>query len=275
MNKRETMKDRISLVILLFVALIIIFPFFWMLSTAVKPAGELFTKVPVFFPKHPQWSNFAKIFTMAPFARYFLNSMIVAVSAMVLTVFINLLGGYTFSKFRFKGRKLMLVMVLSTLMIPMQIIMVPDFIIVATLGWLNSYLGLIVPRAAEAFGLFLSKQFMDDIPFELIEAARMDGEGEFKIFTNIILPNCKPLIAVLATFTFMWRWNDFIWPLIIISNRDMYTVQLGMINFVGQFFVEWNSLMAIALLAVVPVLAVFLMSQRLIVQGIATTGIKG
>ncbi len=275
MTKREILKDRIALIILLVVAFITLFPFFWMLSTALKTSGELFAKVPVFFPKAPQWSNFVKIFEMAPFGRYFLNSTIVATTSVILTVFINLLAGYTFAKFRFRGRNAFFIIILSTLMIPMQIIMVPNFIIVSSLGWLNSYAGLVIPRAAEAFGLFLSKQFMSEIPFELIEAARIDGEKELNIFLKIILPNCKPLIAVLSIFTFMWRWNDFIWPLIITSNKEMYTVQLGLASFIGQFNIEWNSLMAIALLAVIPVLIVFLIFQKLIVQGIATTGIKG
>ncbi|MHB8064731.1 MAG: carbohydrate ABC transporter permease [Ruminiclostridium sp.] len=275
MIKKEKLKDRIGFIILLIAAIITLFPFFWMLSTALKPSGELFAKVPILFPSDPQWSNFSDIFKLAPFERYFLNSGIVATTSVLLTVFINLLAGYTFAKYKFKGRNVMFMLVLSTLMIPMQIIMVPNFIILSKLGWLNSYAGLIIPRAAEAFGLFLSKQFMDDIPIELIEAARIDGEGEFKIFINIILPNCKPLIAILSIFTFMWRWNDFLWPLIITSSKDMYTVQLGLASFVGQFYVEWNSLMAISLLAVIPVLIVFLLFQKLIVQGIATTGIKG
>jgi alpha-1,4-digalacturonate transport system permease protein len=275
MRKSEKLKDRIAFLILLFAAIITLFPFFWMLSTALKPSAELFSTVPILFPSNPQWSNFADIFKLAPFERYFLNSGIVASSSVLLTVFINLLAGYTFAKYEFKGRKVMFMIILSTLMIPMQIIMVPNFIILSKLGWLNSYAGLIIPRAAEAFGLFLSKQFMDEIPIELIEAARIDGEGEFKIFIKIILPNCKPLIAILSIFTFMWRWNDFLWPLIITSSKDMYTVQLGLASFVGQFYVEWNSLMAISLLAVIPVLIVFLIFQKLIVQGIATSGIKG
>ncbi len=275
MIKKEVLKDRIAFILLLLAAMVTLFPLFWMLSTALKPSEDLFAKVPILFPANPQWSNFAEIFSMAPFARYFLNSGIVATSSVLLTVFINLLAGYTFAKYRFRGRKVLFLIVLSTLMIPMQIIMVPNFIILSKLGWLNSYAGLIIPRAAEAFGLFLSKQFMDEIPYELIEAARIDGESEFKIFIKIILPNCKPLIAILSIFTFMWRWNDFLWPLITTSDKDMYTVQLGLASFVGQFYVEWNSLMAISLLAIIPVLIVFLMFQKLIVQGIVTTGIKG
>ena len=275
MIKKEILKDRIAFILLLLAAMVTLFPLFWMLSTALKPSEDLFAKVPILFPANPQWSNFADIFSMAPFARYFLNSGIVASASVLLTVFINLLAGYTFAKYRFRGRKVLFLIVLSTLMIPMQIIMVPNFIILSKLGWLNSYAGLIIPRAAEAFGLFLSKQFMDEIPYELIEAARIDGESEFKIFVKIILPNCKPLIAILSIFTFMWRWNDFLWPLITTSDKDMYTVQLGLASFVGQFYVEWNSLMAISLLAIIPVLIVFLMFQKLIVQGIVTSGIKG
>ncbi|MBZ4673031.1 MAG: sugar transporter permease [Deferribacteraceae bacterium] len=251
MRKREALKDKLAFIFLLGAAIVIMFPFFWMLSTALKPSSELFLRPPALFPKNPAWSNFKTALNMAPFGRYFLNSSIVASSAVILTVFINLLAGYTFAKHKFKGRKILFILVVSTLMIPMQIIMVP-----------------------KAFGLFLSKQFMEDIPYELIEAARIDGESEFRIFIKIILPNCKPLIAVLAIFTFMWRWNDFIWPLIITSKKEMYTVQLGMSTLVGQFYVEWNSLMAIALLSILPMLIIFLIFQKFFVQGIATSGLK-
>ncbi|TCL61484.1 carbohydrate ABC transporter membrane protein 2 (CUT1 family) [Hydrogenispora ethanolica] len=275
MNSNKHSKNFWIAVLLWLAALVTLFPFFWMGSTALKGARELFLRPPVFVPHYPEWSNFAKVFTVAPFGRYFMNSAIVAGLSVILTVFINLLAGYTFAKYRFKGRKVLLLMIVATMMVPFQVIMVPNFIIISALGWLNSYLGLIIPRAAEAFGLFLSKQFMDDIPDELIEAARIDGQSEFRIFTGIILPNCRPLIGVLATFTFMWRWNDFIWPLIILSKKEMFTVQLGMSNLIGQFYVEWNLLMAVALLSVLPVLAIFLMFQRFFVQGITTTGMKG
>jgi multiple sugar transport system permease protein/alpha-1,4-digalacturonate transport system permease protein len=192
----------------------------------------------------------------------------------VLTVFINLFCGYTFAKFRFPGRNMLFFAILGALMVPIQVILVPEFLIVSWLGLLNTHLGVILPRAAEAFGIFMVRQFMVSIPDELIEAARLDGAGEFAIFLRIVLPLSKPIIAVLVIFTFMWRWNDFAWPLVALTDRDMFTIPLGLNLLRGEVNPDWGNVMALALLSLMPMLVIFLAFQRYLVQGIASTGLK-
>jgi alpha-1,4-digalacturonate transport system permease protein len=254
---------------------IFLIPFLWMLSTALKSPAEAVSKNIHIIPEQWMWSNFLNALTVAPFLGYVANTLIVAFFAVILTVFINCLAGYAFAKYNIVGRNLLFMMVLSTLMIPVQIIMIPNFFILKELSWINTYIGLIVPRAAEAFGLFLARQFMLSIPTELIEASRIDGSGEFGTFLKVILPNVKPLIAVLTIFTFMWRWNDLIWPLIVVSDKSMYTVQLGLAVVKGQYFIDWTVLMCLTLLSIVPILIVFLIFQRYFVQGMVSSGLKG
>ena len=159
-------------------------------------------------------------------------------------------------------------------MIPIQVIMVPEFFIVSKLGWVNSWWGVLVPRAAEAFGLFMVRQFMVSIPDELIEAARLDGAGEFTIFRKVVLPLSWPVVAVLTIFTFMWRWNDFAWPLVVLQERASYTVPLGLSLMKGQYYTDWTGMMGMSLLSIVPMLLVFIFFQRYFIQGIASTGLK-
>jgi ABC-type glycerol-3-phosphate transport system permease component len=272
--KAAPYKTGFIFILLAAAAAVFLIPFVWMLSTALKTPAEAVGRDIHIIPKQWMWSNFTDALNAAPFMGYVANTLIVAVFAVVLTVFINCLAGYAFAKYDFKGRELCFAMVLSTLMIPTQIVMVPNFYILKELGWLNTYVGLIVPRAAEAFGLFLARQYMTNIPNELLEAARIDGSGEFSIFTKIVLPNVKPLIAVLVIFTFMWRWNDLIWPLIAISEKSMYTVQLGLAMAKGEHFIDWTTLMCLTLLSIIPILIVFLLFQRYFVQGMTTSGMK-
>lgn len=245
-----------------------------MLSTALKSPSEVTAKDIQLFPDKLNWSNFSDALDAAPFAGYVGNSLIVSIMAVILTVFINCLAGYAFAKYRFKGRNFLFMLVLSTLIIPVQITMVPNFYILKYLDWINSYAGLIVPRAAEAFGLFLARQYIMNIPDSLIESARMDGAGEFTIFRKIILPNVKPLIAVLVIFTFMWRWNELAWPLIAVSEQSMYTVQLGLAMVKGEHFIDWPQLMSLTLLSIIPILIVFLIFQRYFIKGMVNSGMK-
>lgn len=265
----------LTYLILIFTTLVALFPFYWILVTAVKPLKEIFEYPPRLWPSTFLWNNFIHAMKAADFPRYFKNSTIVTTFSTLITVFINLLAGYAFAKYKFRYKEFLFMIVLSTLMIPLQVIMIPSFIIVSRLGLRNTYLGLILPPCAEAFGLFLSRQFMSELPNELIESGRIDGASEFHIFRNIILPNVKALIGVLVIFTVMWRWNDFQWPLIILSDSDMYTVQLGLAMLNGVNYVNWNDLMGAALLSLSPIIIVFLIFQKKFVQGIASTGIKG
>src|SRR5919107_5029170 len=219
------------------------------------------------------WSNFSEAWGKLPFTQFYINSFAIAIIAVVVTVFINLLCGYTFAKYRFWGRDVLFLLLISTLMIPIQVIMVPEFLIVSKLGWVNTYWGVLVPRAAEAFGIFMVRQFMVSIPDELLEAARLDGASELTIFLKVVVPLSKPIIAVLIIFTFMWRWNDFVLPLVILTDQEMYTVQVGLNLLKGQYNTEWTELMAIALLSLIPMLVIFVFFQRQLIQGIAGTGL--
>ena len=255
-------------------AVVMIFPIYWMFATAVRPHAEIFEAVARLVPSNFSWSNFQAVLTRYPVLTWVNNSVIIAVVAVVLTVFINLLCGYTFAKFRFPGRNMLFFAILGALMVPIQVILVPEFLIVSWLGLLNTHLGVILPRAAEAFGIFMVRQFMVSIPDELIEAARLDGAGEFAIFLRIVLPLSKPIIAVLVIFTFMWRWNDFAWPLVALTDRDMFTIPLGLNLLRREVNPDWGNVMALALLSLMPMLVIFLAFQRYLVQGIASTGLK-
>lgn len=270
----KKLKTCLIFIVLSVGAVIFLTPFFWMLSTALKTPAEVQSRNVHIIPDKLEWSNFGEALNAAPFLGYVGNSLIVSISAVILTVFINCLAGYAFAKYKFKGRNFLFMMVLSTLMIPVQITMIPNFFILKELGWLNSYAGLIVPRAAEAFGLFLARQYMMNIPDSLLEAARIDGASEFKIFMRIILPNIKPLIAVLVIFTFMWRWNELAWPLIAISEESMYTVQLGLAALKGEHYINWTQLMSLTLLSIIPMLLVFFFFQRFFIKGLVNSGMK-
>jgi multiple sugar transport system permease protein/alpha-1,4-digalacturonate transport system permease protein len=255
-------------------AFVMLFPLYWMLATAIRPRTELFSGGFHLFPSDLVWSNFSEAWGKLPFTQFYVNSLIIAAIAVVITVFINLLAGYTFAKYDFPGRNIIFLLLISTLMIPIQVIMVPEFLIITKLGWVNTYAGVIVPRAAEAFGIFMVRQFMVSIPDELIEAARLDGAGEFKIFWKVVLPLSWPVVAVLTIFTFMWRWNDFAWPLVVLQDRASYTVTLGLNLMKGQFFTDWTGIMSMSLVSILPMLLVFIFFQRYFIQGIASTGIK-
>ena len=255
-------------------ALVMVFPLYWMFATAVRPRKELFSGHFDLLPSQLVWSNFSEAWGKLPFTQFYINSFAIAIIAVVVTVFINLLCGYTFAKYKFWGRDVLFLLLISTLMIPIQVIMVPEFLIVSKLGWVNTYWGVLVPRAAEAFGIFMVRQFMVSIPDELIEAARLDGAGEFTIFRKVVLPLSWPVIAVLTIFTFMWRWNDFAWPLVVLQDRASYTVPLGLSLMKGQYYTDWTGLMGMSLVSIVPILLVFIFFQRYFIQGIASTGMK-
>lgn len=276
MDKRKFLVMKIAVFLFMTgAALIALFPFYWMLVTAVKPVDEIFAFPPKLWPREFIWSNFSTALQRAPFAVYFKNSFIVTAVSTTITVCINLLAGFSFAKYKFKYKEILFLIVLSTLMIPLQVTMIPNFIIASKLGIRNTLWGVIIPPCAEALGLFMSRQFISDIPDELLEAGRIDGATEFTIFSKIIIPNVKPLISVLVILTVMWRWNDLQWPLIMLSNDKHYTVQLGLSNLNGAQYVNWNDMMAASLISVLPVLIIFLIFQKQFVQGVASSGIKG
>jgi len=249
-------------------------PFIWMFSTSFKPAGEIFSMPPKLIPSEVTLKYYHYIITKFKFLLYFRNSVIVAGSLTILSLFFNSLAGYAFARYKFPGREKLFTLLLLTMMVPGQVAMVPVFFILKSIGLLNTFLGLIIPASAGVFGIFLMRQFMRAIPDSLIESARIDGCGEFRIFWNIVLPLCKPALATLAIFTFMGAWNDFIWPLIIMTKDSKYTLPVALANLNGQYNTSWGLLMAGSVVVIVPILLVFIFLQRFFIQGIAMTGMK-
>ncbi|MDA8411434.1 MAG: carbohydrate ABC transporter permease [Treponema sp.] len=267
--------SRIVRTLLLFlISLIFLFPMLWVLLSALKPQSELFTFPLTFLPAHPTLDNFATAFKSGDFFLYFGNSVFVTVVATLLTVVINVMAGYALSKYYFKGRDFIFYAMIGTLMIPLQAIMVPIFLLLKSMGLLNSLWGIIIPPAASPTGVFLARQYIQTIPNSFIEAARMDGGGEFLIFRRVIVPLATPIIATIAIFSFMWRWNDFLWPFIVITERKNMTLQLALANFVGQFQVNWASLLAMTVVTMIPMVIVFLALQRYFVTGLTAGGVK-
>lgn len=260
--------------VLLTGAFISAMPFLWMVTTSLKPNGALFDQ-PLLFPVHFEWQNYADAWGAAPFPRFFLNSVIMAVGITVSQTVFSAMAGYAFARLRFPGRDVLFFLVLGTMMIPFPVTIIPSFLIVADLGWLDTYQGLIVPRAASAFAIFLFRQFFLSIPKELEEAALIDGANRLTIFLRVILPLSTPVIAASATFSFLFAWNDFLWPLIVTTSTNMRTVQLGLAVFQGQYGTFWTLLMAATVLVTLPAILVFLAAQRRFIEGITSTGLKG
>lgn len=275
LRRKTKIANGVTLVVIVAVALITLFPFYWMLITAVKPVEEILLFPPRLWPSEFHWENFINVLKENDFLKYYKNSLIVTLLSTLITVNINLLAGYAFAKYRFKGKEFMFLIMLSTLMVPLQVTMIPVFTIAAKIGIRNTLWGLILPPCAEAMGLFMARQFIADIPDELLEAGRIDGATEFQLYYKIVLPNVKPLISVLVIFTVMWRWNDLQWPLIMVSNEEYYTVQMGLAMLNGNQYVNWNDMMSASLVSIIPVVIVFLLFQKQFVQGVVSSGIKG
>lgn len=251
-------------------------PYVWMFITSIKPLEEIQAYPPSFVVKNPTLDAYKKLFSMLPMARYLLNSLFVAGSITLFNVFATSLAGYAFAKHRFWGRDTLFFLLIGSLMIPWQVNIIPGFVIVKQLGWLNTYWGLIVPSMAWcAFGIFLNRQFIYSIPDDLIDAAKIDGCSEFFIYTNVILPLIKPVLATLAIFTFLQQWNNFVWPLIVIHTSEMRTIPLALAVLSGQFGSNFAMVMAGAVVATLPMLIVYLIFQKYIIKGIAMTGLDG
>jgi len=273
--KITTLIRRISIHILLLVGLAItLAPFIWMVSTSFKSAESVFTYPPQWVPKHPTLEQYQKLFREVNFLQFFKNTVVVAFGITLFSLFLNSLGGYAFAKYRFPGKEKIFGLLLATMMVPGQITMIPVFLMLKSIGLINSYWGLIIPAGASAFGIFLMRQFITTIPNDLIESARIDGCSEFRIFWTIILPLCKPVLAALGIFTFMGSWNAFLWPLIVMIKEDMYTLPVALANLSGQYATKFGLLMAGAVVVVAPVIIVFILAQRYVIKGVAVTGLK-
>ena len=265
----------ISTVILGFVAFLFLIPFVWMVSTALKPADEVFASPPSLIGSAIQFHNFADAWNYLPFGKFMINGLIVATIGTILNVFTSALAAYAFSRINWKGRSKVFFLYLMTLMVPQEVLIVPMFIMMQKLGWVNSYYALILPWAVTAFGTFLLRQFMLTLPDELEEAATIDGASKFRVFTQIILPLAAPAMLTLGVFTFIGYWNSFLWPLLIISDVNMATVPLGLNMFMGQTGNQWNMLMAASTISVLPAAILVALVQKYLVSGIALSGLGG
>lgn len=289
----------LAYVILVPGAILFVAPFAWLVSASFQPVGDIFSWPPQWIPDNPTLDNYRTFFGIATEEggrtasadvwRWFTNSVFVATSVTVLQLFFNSLAAYVFAKRRFPGRDLIFLLFLGTLMVPAQVTLIPNYLVLKHIpffggnnlfgqgghGWLDSYYGLILPGAVSAFGIFLLRQYMMSIPDELLDAARIDGASELRVFWQIVLPLSVPALAATAIFTFMYAWEDFLWPLIIISSPEYYTMPLGLALFVVKNRTAWDMLMAGSVIATLPMIIIFLIFQRKFIKGISLSGLKG
>ncbi len=255
--------------------LIVVGPFIWMALASVKPEAEIRSVPPTWLPEAATLDNFRELFTRLDFPQYFFNSTLVAVLITAGNLVFCSLLGYALAKLSFPGRKALFLVVLGMLMVPGMVTFVPQFVLVSNMGLANSYAGLVLPFLAGPFGVFLMRQFLMSIPDDLIEAARVDGAGEWRIFWRIVLPLCRPALATLGILTFLGAWNSFLWPLVVATTEDKYTLPVALALYsVGPNRTDFGLLLAGAVGVVLPVLIVFLILQRHFLRGIATTGLK-
>ncbi len=260
--------------VLLSGALVMVTPFLWMVTLSLKPV-ELTYQPPHLLPTRFEISNYTRAWEAAPFARYYLNSLAMTGGIVISQVLLSSLAAYAFARLRFPGRDILFLIFLGTMMVPFHVILIPSYLIINRLGWVDTYAALIVPRMVSAFGIFLLRQYYQGIPQELDEAAMIDGLGRLGIWWRIIVPLSAPGLATLGIFAFMFGWNDFLWPLVVTNDPDMRTVQLGLAMFQGRYGTQWTVLMAGTVTATLPTLAVFLLGQRWFIQSVAQTGVKG
>jgi ABC-type glycerol-3-phosphate transport system permease component len=254
---------------------IMMIPLVYMLSTSFKAQTEVFMLPIRWIPNELLFENYTIPLQEKPFLRWFFNSTFVATASTALVVVTSALAGYSFAKFKYPGRDVLFWIILATLMIPLEAMIVPLFILVRDLGWLNTYAGLIIPAGGSAFGIFLMRQHMLAMPDELIEAARIDGASELGIFWRIVLPMNQAAISALAIFSFMWNWNSFLYPLLVANRDEMRTLPIGLASFESAYSTNYPQLMAVSVLAILPVLLVFFVLQNKFIESMALTGVKG
>lgn len=273
MKKKQKLSSIVLLIILSLGAVIILVPIAWMLSTALKSAPEVAAYPPKLLPEKPLFENFAIAWQKAPFTRYTLNTLVIVFFNIIGSVFVNSFVAYGFAKIEFAGKKILFSVVLATMMIPGFVTLVPTYVIFSKLQWVNTYLPLIVPAfCGNAFHIFMMRQFYRTIPNELMEAARVDGAGHFYIWGKLMMPLVKPILATVALISFKGAWSDFQGPLLYLSDRTKYTLQLGLQVFKGQGYTDWNYLMAVSFLSMIPILILFFCFQNYFIQGMNVGG---
>lgn len=257
-------------------AIVVFFPFFWMAVTSLKTPPEI-QRVPLQIAPDNwlNFANYAEVFKREPFLRYLLNSAIVATIAAVSSVVVSSLAGFGFAKYRFPGRDFFFLAIVGILMVPFQSVVVPLYVWMNDLGLLDTYAGIVAPDLVSVFGVFLMRQAIEVIPNDYIDAARMDGASDLRIFFSVILPSVKPAIATLLIIKFMWSWNEFFWPMVVTTSADMKVVTIGLMSFTNMYYIDYNLLTAAAIVSILPILVIFITLQRWVVQAVVMSGMKG
>lgn len=278
LKRKKKVTGAVLHVILGLTSIIFVFPFVWMLFTALKTPAELLQGTQSFFPTNPQWGNFKEAIEKIPFFLYLKNSLVIVVLVMIGTLFSATLAAYAFARLKWKGRDQWFLIMLGTMMIPMQVILIPSFIMYVQIGWLGTILPMVVPAffgGGAAFYIFMLRQFFKNIPKDLSESAIIDGAGHFKIFWYIMLPLSKPALITVALFVFMATWNDYFGPLIFLTDPEKWTLALGLRSFQTQYGGRYDLMMAASILIMLPTLIIFFAAQKSFIEGISFTGIKG
>lgn len=288
MRTKKRIKDILWYAGAVLIATVTVFPLLWMIATSLKPEGEIYSKSLSLISSHFSLDNYMKVFKTIPFLKYFINSLILAVSGVITNVFLGSLAGYSYAKLRFKGRRFTFSLLLSSMMIPGVVTMIPQFLVLKYFplvggnnlfgqggsGFINHYSAIILPGAVGAFAVFFMKQFFETLPDDLAEAARVDGCNEFRIFWQIYFPLIKPAAVTLGIMTFQAGWNSFMWPMIVLNSKDMMTIQVGLSTFQYQYNTMYGPLMAGTVIATLPTILIFIFAQKYYIQGIAFTGNK-
>ncbi len=277
----ETLPRRAQMALLyialIILSIIILYPLLWMLGAAFKPDTEILSARLNPIPISPTLAAFEHMFEIIPVGRNVLNSFIVALTTTALSLFLTSLGGYAFAKFPFPGNRFLFYFILATMLVPPELNLVPSFLIMVRLGWVNTFWPLIIPAAANAFGIFLMRQYITSVPTELLEAARLDGASEFGVYWRIVLPAIRPALAALGTLSFVGSWNEFVWPLIILRQPETHTIMVSVSRLptAQGFNTPWGTIMAGATVAVIPTIIIFIFAQRFIVSGIMAGAVRG
>lgn len=261
--------------LLILVALLALGPLAWMLSVSLMDPGEAAQFPPPLLPHNPTFANYRALFATTEMARYFANSLLLATLATIIALTFNVMAGYAFAKLRFAGRDRLFKLLLAALVIPAQVAMIPLYLILKQLGLVNSFAGVLVPTIASIFAIFLVRQYALSVPDEMIEAARVDGASEFRIFRSIVLPTLTPILVTLAVFSFLASWSDFLWPLIVLSDSDKQTLPIALANLSREHVQDFELMMAGAVVTLLPVLLLFLLLQRYYIRGLLEGSVKG
>lgn len=275
MNRRNSLRKLVYYAIMVLMSFFVLLPFFWMVSTSLKKTKALMVIPIQWFPKEISFDGFVKIFEIFPFDRAIFNSILISSLITFITVMSACMAAYVFSKLHFRGRELLFTIYIATMMIPANVTMIPNYLTLKYLGLLNSYVGIMLPSLFNAFGTFLLRQHMRSIPDDFVEAAVLDGASHFRIFFKMILPLSKPAVATLTVITFMGAWNDYLWPLIVLTDKKKMTLPVGLSLLNGQHQSDYNMLMAGALISMIPILLIYAFAQRYFEQGLSVGGIKG